>query len=153
MFLALPVLRLILSNFRKILRNDFDAIYSVYMEYTEYFVFRKVRIFHLSQGLTIEAMKQNFYHSIALRKTSGVNFTKLSPSEKMPAVNFINNLRTNFSYETSFRLLFSRYMYVKKRRSYEKFVRLCWWNWHQSTAFGEKVAIQFHQQLTHQILG
>jgi hypothetical protein len=30
------------------------------------------------------------------------------------AVNFINNLRTNFSYETSFRQLFSRYMYVKK---------------------------------------
>jgi len=31
-----------------------------------------------------------------------------------PAVNFINNLRTNLSYETSFRQLFSRYMYVKK---------------------------------------
>jgi len=31
-----------------------------------------------------------------------------------PAVNFINNLRTNFSYEMSFRQLFSRYMYVKK---------------------------------------
>jgi len=42
-----------------------------------------------------------------------------------PTVNFINNLRRNFLYETSFWQLFSRYMYVKKRRLYEKFVRLC----------------------------
>ncbi len=41
-----------------------------------------------------------------------------------PAVNFINVERTNFSYETSFWQLFSSDMYVKKRRSYEKFVRL-----------------------------
>jgi len=55
---------------------------------------------------------------------------KKNSVKKTTAVNFINNLRTNFSYETSFRQLFSRYMYVKKQRSYEKFVRLCWWNWH-----------------------
>jgi len=39
-------------------------------------------------------------------------------------VNFINIKRANFSYETSFWQLFSSYMYVKKLRSYEKFVRL-----------------------------
>ncbi len=39
-------------------------------------------------------------------------------------VNFINVKRSKFSYETSFRQLFSSDMYVKKRCSYEKFVRL-----------------------------
>jgi len=41
----------------------------------------------------------------------------------IPTVNFINIIRTNFSYETLFQQLFSSYMYVKKRHSYEKFVR------------------------------
>jgi len=40
------------------------------------------------------------------------------------SVNFINIKRTNFLSETLFRQLFSSYMYVKKRRSYEKFVHL-----------------------------
>jgi len=39
-------------------------------------------------------------------------------------VNFINVKSTNFSYEMSFWQLFSSDMYVKKRCSYEKFVRL-----------------------------
>jgi len=51
------------------------------------------------------------------------DWSDICNSTLQAAVNFINNLRTNFSYETSFRQLFSRYMYVKKQRSYEKFVR------------------------------
>jgi len=43
-----------------------------------------------------------------------------SPPTLSPTVNFINNLRTNFSYETSFRQLFSRYMYVKKTTFVQK---------------------------------
>ncbi len=40
-----------------------------------------------------------------------------------PCVNFINIKRANFLYKTSFRQLFSSYMYVKKRHLYEQFVR------------------------------
>jgi len=39
-------------------------------------------------------------------------------------VNFINVLRTIFFVRMSFRQLFSSYMYVEKRRLYEKFVHL-----------------------------
>ncbi len=39
-------------------------------------------------------------------------------------VNFINVKRTNFSYEDCVSAAFSSYMYVEKRRSYVKFVRL-----------------------------
>jgi len=39
-------------------------------------------------------------------------------------VNFINVKRTNFSYEHRISAASSSYMYVEKRRSYEKFVRL-----------------------------
>jgi len=39
-------------------------------------------------------------------------------------VNFINILRTNFLYELHISAAFSSYMYVEKRRSYEKFVRI-----------------------------
>jgi len=42
----------------------------------------------------------------------------------LSGVNFINILREHFSFEMSFRQLFSSNMYVKKWRSYEKFVRL-----------------------------
>ncbi len=41
-----------------------------------------------------------------------------------PGVNFINIKRANFLYETSFWQLFSSYMYMKKWRLFEKFVRL-----------------------------
>jgi len=39
------------------------------------------------------------------------------------AVNFINVKRTNFSYERHVLAAFSTYMFVEKRRSYEKCVR------------------------------
>jgi len=38
-------------------------------------------------------------------------------------VNFINVKRTNFLYKCRVLAAFSSYMYVEKRRSYEKFVR------------------------------
>jgi hypothetical protein len=52
-----------------------------------------------------------------------------------PCVNFINVLRTNFSYEHRFGSFFSSYMFVVKavlkQHSYEKRVHNCWWNWRQ----------------------
>jgi len=45
-------------------------------------------------------------------------------SRKRLGVNFINVKRTNFFYERRVSAAFSSYMYVEKRRLYEKFVRL-----------------------------
>ncbi len=50
---------------------------------------------------------------------SGVIFSCLSTL----GVNFINAKCTNFWYEHCVSAAFSNYMYVEKRRSYEKFVR------------------------------
>jgi len=44
--------------------------------------------------------------------------------QRPSGLNFINVLRTNFSYECQISAAFSSYMYVEKQRSYEKFVRL-----------------------------
>ncbi len=41
-----------------------------------------------------------------------------------PVVNFINVKRTNFSYEHCVLAAFSSYMYIEKRRSYKKCVRV-----------------------------
>ncbi len=60
---------------------------------------------------------------LRLRLTRNCLFNKKWKHEEIPSINFINIIRTNFSYETSFQQHFSSYMYVKKRHSYEKFVR------------------------------
>jgi len=66
---------------------------------------------------------ENFVDEHMLQQNHSILNPLQSPSIHNLGVNFINVKRTRFSYKMLFWQLFSSYMYIKKRRSYKKFVR------------------------------
>jgi len=77
-------------------------------------------------------------------KHSIQSFTFWNPWWWHPAVNFINIIRTNFSYELPFLAAFLVTFWLWHQNSHKKRARKSWWNRHLATTIWDRASSRFH---------